>query len=352
MTDILYKPRHLSEAGFFRYLFRALKKRGAAVEDQAPYRNGVETGRHHEGAWAKIEGSLCFFDMSDHVFDFDEIGLREADLYFKANLNRAIAERILSEKGMASVKTKLEPFTFLPPSLPTANRIGSLPVGRFVPGPTLFHVVGVYENPVREGILDPFFDFGSRLEPHVMHFWIRRHFSEAIRGLGVSSLTRLTSRGNREIEDGDVVRANLNHQIFLLRMASAGFTVLNTFPHAVYPWKMLESLALGRPFILEREPLIEIPDAFRPREGTHFLEILPGFGSFDIKASSTDPAFYRILDAPNPDEILRGFKRISEKIIEPGLTQEMSRACRAFARERLAPDFIVDWLKDKVRRGR
>ncbi len=352
MKTVLFEARHLSEAGFFRTLFRALKGAGAEVSAERPFPSANEGGRHHEGAWARIGGALVFFDMSDHVFDFDRNGLEKADLYLKANLNRCVADRVLGGiEGGKALAGKLRPFTFLPPSLPLCRRIGRINSRRILPARDLFHVVGVYENPPRDGVPDPFGEPGTKVPPHVMHFWIRYHFSRAIQGLPVSARTRLTSRGNRSIEDGGTVRPNLNHQIYLLEMARSGFTVLNTFPHAVYPWKALESVALGRPFVLEREPLIDVPEAFRLRPGEHFLEVLPGFGGFDGAASLGDPASYRILDIPHPEAIRKGFETVAAVCRDRDRMEAMGEACRMFARERLTPGFLMEWLRKEVSVG-
>tara|TARA_R100000027_G_scaffold67220_1_gene65106 strand:- start:3291 stop:4343 length:1053 start_codon:yes stop_codon:yes gene_type:complete len=347
----IYESRHLEESGFFQYLFQALRASGAEVVEKAPHERQGRTDRHHEGAWAEIEGALVFFDMSDHVFDFDLQALQHADLYLKANLNRSLADRVLTEEGMADCSSKIRPFTFLPPSLGLCRKIGGLKLGSWLPGPKLFHVVGVYENPIADGAADPFEAPGDRVDPHVMHFWIRHHFSKAVGETGLSAISRLTSRGNPAIEDGVNVKANLNHQFYLFRMATSTCTVLNTFPHAVYPWKAQESLALGRPFIVEREPLIEIPPAFRPVPDEHFLEVIPGFGSFDENASLEEAASYRILKVPSLESIQEGFERITGILKDRSRMESMRRACRDFSAERFSPSFIVRWLQEEVSRS-
>ncbi|MBC2601088.1 hypothetical protein [Puniceicoccus vermicola] len=350
MSLTIYDPRHLAESGFFQFLFRALKKEGANVVDEVPFPSQSRTDRHHEGAWARIDGALVFFDMSDHVFDFDLSALQRADLYLKANLNRSIAKKVFVSEGIEDVGAKLRPFTFLPPSLRRCQKIGAMRLRKWLRGPTLFHVVGVYENPPARGEADPFLSPGTRIEPHVMHFWVRWHFAQAVRESQLSGISRLTSRGNRTIEDGIHVKANLNHQLYLLRMASSGCTVLNTFPHVVYPWKVLESIALGRPFIVEREPLVEIPEAFRPVVDTHFLEVLPGFGSFDASASLGEPKSYRILEVPSSQAIREGFERVTAVLRDRERMETMADACREFSRDRLNPEFIVSWLRKEVAR--
>ena len=79
-------------------------------------------------------------------------------------------------------------------------------------------------------------------------------------------------------------------------MVDSRFTMINTLPHALLPWKASESLMLGRPFIVERSPLVEMPEPFQLRPNVHYLEMFPGFGDFDDNADIEDPHSYRILD--------------------------------------------------------
>jgi len=82
--------------------------------------------------------------------------------------------------------------------------------------------------------------------------------------------------------------------------------------------------------------------------GVHCLEVLPGLGSFDDEAPLSDPRSYRVLEVPSVEAILEGFERLASILRDPLQMDEMEEACRKFARERLAPAFIVQWLKDVV----
>lgn len=345
----IYGSHHLREGGFFRFLFRALQKGGASVVEEPPFHCERQTKRHHEGAWANIEGAMVFFDMSDHVFDFDFLALRNADIYYKANLNSEIARRVLINKQLLNYFEKLRPFTFLPPSLHLCGRVRKWNVAKILPRFSFFHVVGVYENMVASATPDPFDIPNGLVAPHVMHFWIRWHFSNILKRLDPRGLTRVTSRGERLIEDGINVFPNINHHLYLMRMATAQFTVLNTFPHAVYPWKAFESIGLGRPFVLERRPLIEVPDAFRLEEGIHYLEVIPEFGAFDGEAGLNDPRSYRILSVPPLNELEEGLRRVVEVFQDRDRAEEMQWQCQRFASERLIPDFVVQWILEDVK---
>lgn len=346
-----YESRHLHEAGFFRFLFRALKRHAGAVvlgEDR-PVKRDPNRKRGHEGACLVVDEARVFVDMSDHVFDFDPDGLGWADLYFKANLNREIARRVLEAKGLEASFGKLRAFTFFAPTLGKSHwyrAVFGIPGLRdAIRRRHLTHVVGVYENPYLRGE-DPIKGVaGGRLTPSGMHFAIRDVFSKQLNQLkDLDVFSRLTSRGNGEIEDSRNVYPNLNHWHFLWKILTSDLLVLNTFPHALYPWKVFEAMGMGKPFVVERSPLVEIPEAFLPQAGTHFLEVLPGFGNFDARVPLEDPAAYRILDFPPTERIEEGMKRISARLRDREDMRRMQAACRDFARNRLNPRFVSNWF--------
>jgi len=353
---VLYETKHLTEPGFFRYLFRALRRCGSDVRivEERPLPQALSSRGPHDGAWAELDGSLVFFDMSDHVFEYDWKAISHADFYFKANLNRSFQDRLFAEKGMQEFGGKIQAFAFFAPSLEKCARYRR--VGGWIGGyrknrpVRLFHAVGVYENLVSRGLPNPFFDEQKTLEPSVMHFWIRWNFFNELKNLSLPVETRLVSRHNPGIEDGENVFPNLNHWVFLWKMLRSTYTVLNTFPHSVYPWKAFESLALGRPFIVEREPLIEIPEAFRPVEDHHYLAVLPGCGDFDSEAPVDNPRSYRILGTPTKEEWETGFERLSHKLEDESLVLFMAEESVRFAKERLHPEFLVNWLRETIGR--
>jgi len=350
----LYESRHLREAGFFQFLFRALQKHEKAIvsEEKRPVPSGSEGNRSHAGAFARFGGRLIFFDMSDHVFDLDYNALEECDLYFKANYNEEIIKRTLDGKGKTNHMGKLHPFLFFPPSLPKChmyrkafhNFVKVLPTARY----NICHIVGVYENPFLEKVEGTGHPEKTVLEPHEVHFWIRRLFSEALSEMDMPAFTRLTSRGNQSIEDGTHVQANINHWHYLYRLIRSKITVLNTYPHAVYPWKAFESLALGVPFCLEQTPLITLPEEFSPKPEIHYIEILPAFGNFSSEADLKDPASYRILKLPSKERVREGFERLKTLLMDRVRWEEMQSNCRIFAEERLNPAYVASWVRNKV----
>ena len=87
--------------------------------------------------------------------------------------------------------------------------------------------------------------------------------------------------------------------------------MINTLPHALLPWKASESLMLGRPFIVERSPLVEMPEPFLLRPNVHYLEMFPGFGDFDDNADIEDPHSYRMLDHLHLDQFREGAEKIA-----------------------------------------
>lgn len=352
MKIILYESVHLKEAGFFRFLFQTLRvHRRAAVYEDRPTPSQVVGGKAHAGAYVQFDDKLVFFDMSDHVFAVDIEALKICDIYYKANYNQDILLRVLQESDAKQQLSKLRPFLFFPPSLPKCHlyrKMSGWPVERFMGKKDFCHIVGVYENLLAENNDLADWPEGKKLAPNEVHFWIRKFFSKIIQELSASSVSRLTSRGNQEIEDNQTVYSNVNHWKFLWSILSSRFTVLNTYPHAVYPWKAYESIALGVPFLLEQTPLIEVPLEFRLVAGEHFLEILPGFGSFDPDAALADPASYRILQLPTLKQIGEGFEKVMLFLSDKDRYEAMRENCHSFARERLTGSYLSSWLEREM----
>lgn len=215
----------------------------------------------------------------------------------------------------------------------------------------LCHIVGVYQNLVREGEPSPFHTPGNdTITPSRYHFWIRYHIAQALQSAGISGHYRLTSRGNRAIEDGHTVLPNLSERRFMDAMLGSQFTVINTLPHALLPWKASESLMLGRPFIVERAPLVEMPQPFRPTAGVHYLELLPNLGGFDQQAPLEDPRSYRVLSAPQLHLLAERIEWLKSVIEDRERVAWMQEAARTYAAEVLTPDTVSAFVCDHVNR--
>lgn len=351
MTDIrICEPELLARRGFngfYRHFLSALVERAGARPTDAPRPlPRLMRPREHESCWVRWGAHWAFFDMSDHVQLFDLEALKLCAVYFKANLHRDLAGRVLREAGLAEHESKLAPFLFFSEGLADFER--DFRRRRFwrldKPNCDVCFVMGVYENPVRDGGRSPFEHADVPMTPAACHFWIRWHALQAMREAGIPGYYRLTSRANRALEDGVHVHGNLNRREFSRRISAGRITTVCTFPHALFPWKASESFALGRPILIEQAPLTETPAPFMPAAGEHFLEWLPGAGDFDAAAPLEDPASYRVL-ARIPlarfrarAEWLRDVLRDRERLAA------MGAACRAFAARAYAPQTVADYI--------
>jgi len=349
----LFEPKLLEEKGFFRYLFLSLLRcRGARmVSDPRPLPRVIQP-REHTSAWTRFDGHLVFFDFSDHVFLYDAEALKMCDVYFKANLHRGVTRKVLKKAGLSQHEPKILPFIWFAGNL-DGYRPGSLKNRILFHGlkPTVdvCNIVGVYDNHFGKGEKSVFQKNIAPIEPGKYHFWIRYHVQQALKEAGISGHYRLTSRGNRQIEDNQLIFANLSERQFMRAILSSRFTVINTLPHAVLPWKASESLMLGRPIIIERTPVVETPEPFRLRPNEHYLEMLPAFGSFDENADIDDPRSYRILTPLKLDELKRGVEKIAVVVRDSDKVAFMTDKVREYARTVLSPDFISDFVCDRVR---
>ena len=351
MTDIrICEPELLVRRGFngfYRHFLSALVERAGARPTDAPRPlPRMMRPREHESCWVRWNAHWVFFDMSDHVQLFDLEALKLCAVYFKANLHRGLAGRVLREAGLAEHESKLAPFLFFSEGLADFER--DFRRRRFwrldKPKYDVCFVMGVYENPVRDGGMSPFEHPEAPMTPAACHFWLRWHALQAMRAAGIPGYYRLTSRANRALEDGVHVHGNLNRREFSRRISAGRITTVCTFPHALFPWKASESFALGRPILIEQAPLTETPAPFMPAAGEHFLEWLPGVGDFDAAAPLEDPASYRVL-ARIPlarfrarAEWLRDVLRDRERLAA------MGAACRAFAARAYAPQTVADYI--------
>ncbi|MGE9289836.1 MAG: hypothetical protein ACQKBT_02525 [Puniceicoccales bacterium] len=355
---VLHESRHLQEPGFFRTLFRALQRSEANVriQEERPFPRASDERGMHDGAWISWDGARVFVDMSDHVFQFDPIALREADLYLKANLHRGVAAKVFAEKGLVDPGDRLQPYTFLAPGLPRCRQIRRVlslsGIRRRLRRPgTICHVVGVYENLKRDGESIP--AEGEVLSPSQMHFWIRQEFAETLRERAMpGSTVRLVSRGNPAIEDGRWVLPNLSYRRFLLSILRADALVLNTFPHALYPWKAFEAVALGVPVVAEMSPLVECPSRYQLRAGSEMAEVLPGVGDFDRNLPLSNPASYRVLRWPGREALREGIASVLDEVKKPESWQERRRGVHRFSKEQLSDCGIAKnfrgWVDGKL----
>jgi len=350
----LYEPQLAERGGFFRYFFSALTqcKSARASSDPRPLPR-VEKPREHMSAWGRFDDSLVFFDMSDHVFLYDEKALEICDVYFKTNLNREIAARILKRAGLESHALKIVPFFSFAQNL-EIYRPGLLRNRMFRmlnrESYDVCHVVGVYENRVRDGEVSIFEGGEGGDNPSRYHFWIRYHCREAMRAAGISGYYRLISRGKKAIEDGKLVRSNLTQWTYIQKILAGRLTLINTLPHAILPWKVTESLALGRPFVTERAPLIEIPEPFALKAGDHYLELLPGQGGFDPRSPLDDPASYRVLQPVDLDLLAERCEWLRQTLSDRARIEHMTEEVENYAARVLNKGFVADFICETVAR--
>ena len=344
----LFEPYLAKEKGFFSYLFRELirYKNASLVSEPRPLPRLVKP-REHSSAWARFDGHLVFFDLSDHVFFYDAEALKQCVVYFKANLNRGIARKALEKDGCQVHESKILPFVWFAPNLAAyrpdslLNRIMFLGIK---PVYDVCHVVGVYDNYLAKSEGSIFVSDGLPVDPARYHFWMRYHVQKALKDAGISGYYRLTSRGNRNIEDNRIIFPNLSERKFMRAIIKSRFTMINTLPHALLPWKASESLMLGRPFIVERSSLVEMPETFQLRPNVHYLEMFPGFGDFDDNADLKDPHSYRILDHLHLDQLREGAERIAVAVRDRALVEFMTKQVRQYAAKNLTPGFVADYI--------
>jgi hypothetical protein len=337
--------------GFYAYFLSALVKyAGAKPTDIARPLPRLTHPREHESAWTRFDGRLVFFDMSDHVQFFDLAALQKADVYFKANLHRGLAKRVMAGAGLSDHEPKLAPFLFFADGLERFQRDGRWRrwLRRDRPQYDVCHVAGVYMNPIRDGGCSPYEYLSEPMTPASSHFWIRWHTQQSLREAGLSGYYRLTSRGVRALEDGVTVYPNLSRREFSRRITAGRITVVNTFPHAILPWKASESLALGRPLLLEQCPLVETPAPFALKPGIHYLELLPEAGCYDASAPLADPQSYRVLERVPIQRFqeravwLRGILEDQDRMAA------MGEACRQFAAKAYDKQRVSEYILESV----
>lgn len=353
MSVLIYPQDKLQDGRFYCFLFDALTRHVGArmASGNRPLPRMVQP-RQHESVWIDWDGIRVLVDMSDHIFLFDLPALRLCDVYLKANLNRQMTEKVLAQAGAIDCMAKVRPFMFLPPArfaaytlLEWTTRL--LRRGRWRPF-DFCHVVGVYNNPFLDGI-PPEAAMDIAADPRTNHFWTRYQIQRALQGTGMKGFYRLTNRDNAALLDpGGVVRANLNNWRFLLAMLASRMTVLNTLPHAVFPWKAMESIAMGIPFVVERRPQMMMPKMFELVPGRHYLELLPELPGFDESAKSDDLLAYRLFPEIRLERLRERAEWLKGEIRSPGRMAEMRAEVDSYRRRVLNPSFIARFLADTV----
>jgi hypothetical protein len=290
--------------------------------------------------------------MSDHTFHYDLKALDLADVYFKANLNWQVTDKVLTDAGMAMHRSKIAPFFFF------ADYLDRYPRSRLArsvwparqPRYDVCHIAGVYANPVRDGQPSIFECPSEEITPTNYHFWIRYHTQKALREAGISGYYRLTSRACPELEDNRVVFPNLNRRQYMDQLWAGSLTMVNTLPHSVFPWKATESLALGRPLIMEQTPLMEMPAPLRLQKDVHYVELLPDLGGFDPRAALTDPASHRVLTRITPELLTRRAEWLKNLLADRTRVAFMQREALVYAERSLRQDVVAEYICDQVRR--
>lgn len=354
MSIIIYPPDVKQDKRFYSFLIESLQRCvGAkiAVDERRPLPR-LELPRRHESLWVNWNGIRVLVDMSDHIFLFDLPALQLCDLYLKANLNVSMAKRILTAADAMSCYHKLRPFLFLSPALGVCRRIETVTrftrMGRWRPF-DFCHVVGVYDNPFLEGTSSAI-DEDIPPDPEEIHFWIRYQVQQALLGVGLKGFTRLTNRTNPALLDrGGVVRGNMDIHMFLLAMMASRVTVINTLPHAVFPWKVMESIALGVPFVVERRPQTIMPEEMELVPGEHYLELLPELPDLDKNAAPEELNSYRLFPRIRLERLkeraewLKGELRNRERMIH------MRANVESYRKRVLNPQFISAFFADQVK---
>lgn len=356
MNIQIYEPELLFRKGFngfYGFFLSALTRyKGATPTSEPRPLPRLTQPREHESAWLRVEGHLVFFDMSDHIFFYDLEALKRCDVYFKANLNGPVTDRVLAKADVTALRGKIVPFMFF------ADQLDRYPRHRawnaFWHGKRrtyeVCHVTGVYMNPVQEGNPSIFADPSAPITPANYHFWIRYHTQQALKQAGVRGCYRLTSRANKQLEDHSAVYPNLSQRAFARCIFDARMTVINTLPHAVLPWKATESLAMGRPLILDTAPLIEIPEPFTLKADIHYLELFPGLGGFDASADLDEPASYRILKRLTPESLRERAEWLRDIVANRDQIEAMTMAVDHYARTILIKPVVADYICDQIQK--
>jgi len=353
MNIKLYEPERLNE-GFFHVIYKSLMRCKGAKPVYAPRPlPRLLKPREHTSAWADFDGHPVVFDMNDHVFFYDLPALEQCDVYFKSNLNWEVTEKVLREAGKPELRQKILPFFFFSPDPARDRRFRRINWFRGL-GHSRYdvcHVVGVYKNYVMDGESSPFESPShTPIDPAPYHFWIRYHIQKAFKDAGISGYYRLTSRGNKAIEDNLIVHPNLHPWAYASHLVDGRLTMVNTLPHAVLPWKAAESLAMGRPLIFERAPLVEMPEPFGLKKNIHYLELLPEIGSFNSTAPLDSPTSYRVLNRVDINQFARQAEWLIHILSDRDRINTMTEQALYYADHVLTEPVVADFICDHVGR--
>jgi hypothetical protein len=119
-------------------------------------------------------------------------------------------------------------------------------------------------------------------------------------------------------------------------------------PHAVFPWKAMESIALGIPFVVERRPQIVMPKEFELAPGRHYLELLPELPGFDESAEPEDLRAYRLFPEIGLERLRERAEWLKGEISNHRHMAEMCAEVDAYRRRVFAPAFITQFFADTV----
>jgi hypothetical protein len=345
MKILLYDPPLAAPGGFFSFVYQALQKvKGAELTSRSRPLPQMTEPREHLSAWMEVDGRLVFLDMSDHVFLLDREALRRCDVYFKTNLHRKTLLALLAETDESVLAEKVYPFFSFAGYLSTyldfspGRRLYDLMRGR---REDVCDVVGVYDHLRRDGETSVYDAGGPELTPSRVHYWARVHTLEALRGAGLSGTLRLTSRYQKTLEDGALIFSNLSQPAYRRAIIRSRMLVINTLPHALFPWKASEALALGRPFIVDVPPLTEFPEPFRLQEGAHFLSLLP-------PADFSDSLSGRVLHKYSLADFREGAQRVTDVLRDPERMRHMQDAVESFRRRALCPQTVANYITETV----
>ena len=136
--------------------------------------------------------------------------------------------------------------------------------------------------------------------------------------------------------------------VMRFRGRGAVLTVLNTLPHAVFPWKALESVALGIPFVVERRPLISMPPELELVPGRHYLELLPELPGFETAADVEDPKTYRLFPEIRLERLRERADWLKQEIRNRDRMDEMRFEVEAYRRRVLNAGFIAQYVAGRV----
>lgn len=346
MKILLFEPTRRRDP-YFRHTINALLAHaGARWTDRPRPRPQIEQPRRHTSMWLECDGYPVCLDHNDHVFFYDIEALKHAAVYFKANLNWQVTDKVLRQHNLGYLRSKIMPYFFFASDPAWTARRRWFDPWREWSGPRrdVCHIVGINSNPLAQGVRSPFLDGRTDLAPWEYHFWIRWHVSEALKRSGLSGYFRLTSRGNRALEDCRVVFPNISENRFFAAIQDCRMTMVNTLPHAVLPWKVAESFAMRRPVILERSPLVEMPEPFALVEGRHFLALLPDVGGFDTTASLDDPRSYRVLAPPDPVLLQQRMEWLREMLHDRERVRFMQQEVDSYARRSLSGTAAAEYI--------